>query len=164
MKGMKGFIIGLVATVCATILPVVDVYATEGVEDYENKLVVLYTDSVRGNIQAYSKISAIKHYYEDMGAYVVLLDGGDSIIGSSIANEYEGKCCVDLMNIAGYDAMAIGDNDFLYSARKFNSNVQGADFDIIASNVTYKGKEVYEKNVVYEFDNGRNLACIGKTF
>lgn len=45
---------------------------------------------------------------------VVLVDGGDMFQGTLLSNLFEGKSIIPVLNLLGYDAMAIGNHEFDY--------------------------------------------------
>lgn len=47
--------------------------------DLTGSTVILHTNDVHGAIAGYAKVAALKQYYQDCGAYVLLLDAGDYI-------------------------------------------------------------------------------------
>lgn len=81
---------------------------------YEGKTVVLYTGNVRGDIDVYSKIAAVKANYEKEGARVVLVDAGNYLQGKTYANTDRGFSVYNLMDAAGYEVAAMGMYEFVH--------------------------------------------------
>lgn len=81
---------------------------------YEGKTVLLYTGNVRGNVEIYAQLAAVKAEYEARGAQVVLADTGNFLQGSAVANGDRGLSVYQLMDAVGYDVAALGTYDLVY--------------------------------------------------
>ena len=79
--------------------------------DLTGSTVILHTNDVHGAIAGYAKVAALKQYYQDCGAYVLLLDAGDYIQGDPTVSASQGATAIELMNLAGYDAAALGNHE-----------------------------------------------------
>lgn len=97
-----------------TLLLAVFVPAASAAGDYAGKTVLLYTGNLRGDIDVYARIAALKAEYEAKDANVVLVDAGNCLQGSAYANATRGKAVTDLMTMVGYDVAAMGKYDFVY--------------------------------------------------
>lgn len=73
---------------------------------------VVVTSNVRGDIDLYPQIAALKAYYEGRGLEVILADGGNFLRGSVYAASDFGGTIVDLMNEVGYTVAGIGEREF----------------------------------------------------
>jgi 5'-nucleotidase/UDP-sugar diphosphatase len=73
---------------------------------------------------------------------VVLLDAGDIITGSPTSMLTEGKAPVDLFNLIGYDAVAIGNHEFDHGWRNAKKLIYQANFPFLAANIFYKGTNI----------------------
>lgn len=82
--------------------------------EYAGKTVVLYTGNLRGDIDVYPQIAAVKADYTAKGAKVVLVDAGNFLQGTAGANTSRGAAVYDLMALVGYDLAALGKYDFSY--------------------------------------------------
>ena len=97
-----------------TLLLAMFVPAASAAGDYAGKTVLLYTGNLRGDIDVYARIAAVKAEYEAKDANVVLVDAGNYLQGSAYANATRGKAVTDLMTMVGYDVAAMGKYDFVY--------------------------------------------------
>lgn len=82
--------------------------------DYANSTVILYTGNVRGNGELYPQIAAAKARYEAKGATVYLVDAGNYMQGTALANSDRGLTIYNLMEAAGYDVAGMGVYEFVY--------------------------------------------------
>ncbi|MCI2425013.1 5'-nucleotidase C-terminal domain-containing protein [Candidatus Acetothermia bacterium] len=68
----------------------------------------------------------------------ILLDGGDTIHGTNLANMTSGESVISVMNALGYDAMVVGNHDFNYGLDVLEKRAKQAEFPILAANVRFK--------------------------
>ncbi|MGN1307966.1 MAG: hypothetical protein ACI4V3_09890, partial [Faecousia sp.] len=97
-----------------TLLLAMLVPAASAAGDYAGKTVLIYTGNLRGDVDIYAKIAAVKAEYEARDANVVLVDAGNYMQGSAYANASCGAAITEIMTRVGYDAAAMGKYDFVY--------------------------------------------------
>ena len=119
------------------------------------------TNDVHGAIDGYAKAAALKKTYEEMGAYVLLMDAGDFIQGDPTVSTGEGASAVELMNLAGYDVAAPGNHEFDYGYANLSKLADAADFPLVAANVLYGGKTAFEDNVTFTAPDGTKIGVFG---
>ena len=113
----------------------------------EGKTIFLHTNDTHGKMLAsetavgISAISALKARYEAQGANVVLLDAGDTFHGSAFATLDKGEGILELMKLAGYDAMTPGNHDFNYGSDALTHLSFKAPFPILSANLVQRGSE-----------------------
>jgi 2',3'-cyclic-nucleotide 2'-phosphodiesterase (5'-nucleotidase family) len=97
---------------------------------------------------------------------VLVLDAGDSLIRDrSPALTSQGKSSVELMNMMGYDAMALGAGDLaILGVGGVRQRMQEAQFPFLSANVvlTETGELLAKPYVIREMQ-GRRIAIIGLT-
>jgi len=69
------------------------------------------------------------------GENFLLVDSGDMAMGTPISGIFEGKPMMDIMNIQGYDAAAIGNHDFDWGIDALQNMIQDATFPFLAANI-----------------------------
>lgn len=73
---------------------------------------------------------------------VLLVDGGNALWGDRpLAVETEGKVIIDAMNLIGYDAMVIGDQDLQWGAEVLRQRIADADFPVLSANLQLPGED-----------------------
>lgn len=87
-------------------------------DDLKGKTVILYSANIRGDIDVYSYMVALKNSYSEKGADVIMADLGNYLQGSVYASYDSGKTVVELMDLAGYDVAAIGSHEFDFGTGK----------------------------------------------
>lgn len=69
---------------------------------------------------------------------ILLLDGGNIFLGTPKGYFSKGKVSIDVMNVLGYDAMAIGSKDFYFGVENLKELARRANFPFLACNIVYK--------------------------
>ena len=77
-------------------------------------IVILYENDVHCVIEGYSKLAAMKKELQESYTHVGVVSGGDYIQGNSLGVISRGEYIVKLMNLVGYDAVALGNHEFDY--------------------------------------------------
>ena len=140
----------------------VTVHAEETEEKtMDGQIVILHTNDVHGAIAGYAKVAALKDAYEAKGAYVLLMDAGDFIQGDPTVSVSEGATAVELMNLAGYDVVSMGNHEFDYGYENMKTLAAAAEFPIVDANVLYNGKVAFEDNIVFTAPDGTKIGVFG---
>lgn len=132
-------------------------------EDMTGQLVIIHTNDSHARVDdnmGFSSVAALKAAYKKAGATVLLLDAGDTLHGKPMFNLSKGESAVEILNAAGYDAMAPGNHDFHYGAAQLKKLSAKMDFPLLAANVTRKGAAYFKTNVVIERD-GLKIGIFG---
>src|SRR5438270_611117 len=82
---------------------------------------------------------AIRDDYKQHGDEVILLDAGDAFQGTLISNEFRGKSVVDVYNVMGMNAAAIGNHDFDFGIPVLKERMAQSKFPWLSANVFMKG-------------------------
>ncbi len=107
-------------------------------------------------------VTALKNYYESLGADVILLDAGDTLHGLPFVTTSKGEDMIKLMNIAGYDAMTPGNHDFNYGSSRLLELSGMAEFPMLAANVTVKENgQLFAKDHIVLTSNGKKYGIFG---
>lgn len=127
----------------------------------EGKTIILHTNDTHGRMVGseqsvgISAIKALKDRYQAQGMNVVLLDAGDTFHGTALATLDEGKSILDLMTLAGYDAMTPGNHDFNYGSDHLVELSFQTPMPILSANAIKKGtdKKLLDGYAVIQRDN-----------
>jgi 5'-nucleotidase/UDP-sugar diphosphatase len=65
----------------------------------------------------------------------ILLDAGDALQGTYISNSNQGRAIVEVMNLAGVNAMALGNHEFDWGLDVLRERVAQAQFPCLAANL-----------------------------
>ena len=77
----------------------------------------------------------------DASENVLLLDGGNALFGNRLAQETQGRVIVEAMNLLGYDAMVLGNQDFRLGLDVLRQRMEEAEFPILSANVVMVGTD-----------------------
>ena len=124
-------------------------------------VVIVHTNDVHGAIQGYAKVSALADKYEAEGAYVLVMDAGDFSQGDPAVNVSEGATAIEMMNMAGYDAVALGNHEFDYGFEALKKNMESAQFPVLAANVKYNGELAFDDAAVFTTPGGTKIGVFG---
>ena len=159
---MRRKILSLLLAVAMVFSLAVTAHAEETEEKtMDGQIVILHTNDVHGAIAGYAKVAALKDAYEAKGAYVLLMDAGDFIQGDPTVSVSEGATAVELMNMAGYDVVSMGNHEFDYGYENMKTLAAAAEFPIVDANVLYNGKVAFEDNVVFTAPDGTKIGVFG---
>ena len=130
--------------------------------DLTGSIVILHTNDVHGGIAGYAQVAAQKQYYQKCGAYVLLFDAGDFIQGDPTVSASQGETAVELMNLAGYDAAALGNHEFDYGMDQFLHIAKDlAKYPYLSANFTGKdGTPYFDAYKIFEV-KGVKVAFVG---
>lgn len=134
---------------------------TAATEDMAGDIVILHTNDVHGAIGGYAKVAALKDAYEARGAYVLLMDAGDFIQGDPTVSTSQGATAVELMNLAGYDVVSLGNHEFDYGYDNIKALEKDADFTIVAANIEYNGRPAFEDHMIFTTPDGTKIGVFG---
>ncbi|MCF4099577.1 bifunctional metallophosphatase/5'-nucleotidase [Maritalea mediterranea] len=101
---------------------------------------------------------------EGQGFNVLTLDAGDQFQGSLFYTTYKGALAAQLMNMIGFDAMAVGNHEFDDGPEKLAEFVDAVDFPVLFANANLADEPLLKgkvpSHIVKEID-GEKVAIIG---
>lgn len=96
---------------------------------------ILHTNDTHAHLDTVAKrIAAIK---QSKNESTLLLDAGDVFSGTLYFNQYEGMADLWFMNLAGYDAMTLGNHEFDKGPGALAKFMKDAHFPIVSSNIDF---------------------------
>ncbi|NLI62721.1 MAG: bifunctional metallophosphatase/5'-nucleotidase [Methanosarcinaceae archaeon] len=126
-----------------------------------SEIVIIYTGNLEGNVDGNngtlsfpSYISAVQQIRHSTNNNVILIDSGDALHGYFLTTSSEGELMIDLMDIAKYDAIAIGDMDLNYNISQLGQLQNRANFSFLCANVYNKDDELLFKPYIIKEVNG----------
>lgn len=166
---MRKHLFALIAVALAILMLV----STAAAGSLDGTLVILHTNDVHGHAVAdaangymgYAEIAQYKRDAIAMGASVLLLDAGDTAMGMPIVNLDKGTNAIAFMNLAGYDAMTLGNHEFDWGGDNVLRLEALADFPFLSANVynLSDGSDFVQPSVIFAMDNGMNVGVFGLT-
>jgi 2',3'-cyclic-nucleotide 2'-phosphodiesterase (5'-nucleotidase family) len=91
----------------------------------------------------------------------LMLDAGNMLAGDLISDAFQGQPVMEIMNAIGYDAAALGTNDFSFGLEALRARVQQANFPLLSANTTTPLSDLQDA-AIYNAQ-GVRIALIGLT-
>ena len=94
----------------------------------------------------------------------LVFDAGDALHGTPLIEATRGDAMVGLMNLAGYDAMAPGDDDYAYGLERLTELSKRTNFAVLSANTVYKksGKLAFRAYKIFDC-SGVKVGVFGLT-
>lgn len=136
------------------------VYAAQNTED----IIILYENDVHCEVEGYSKLAAMKKELQEKYAHVGVVSAGDYIQGSSLGVVSRGEYIVNIMNLVGYDAVALGNHEFDYRLERLEELIGMMNTKPVCCNFKKigEGNSYFEPYVIVHYGNV-DVAYIGIT-
>ena len=148
----------------------------------ERAITILHTNDIHGHVQPWRGwegelagktiggmdrlATAIQQVRAERGVgNVLLLDAGDTLGDTMIADETEGGAVLQVMNAVAYDAMVIGNHEPDFATTKLRELIGRASFPILAANVRDRasGQLVTKPYVIREI-GGVKIGILGLAY
>ena len=84
----------------------------------QEEIVILYENDVHCEIYGYLSLSALRNELKQKYEHVGIVSSGDFLQGGSYGSISKGEYIVRIMNLVGYDAIAIGNHEFDYGLER----------------------------------------------
>ena len=104
-------------------------------------IVILYENDVHCAVSGYSKLAAMKKELAAEYDYVGVVSSGDFVQGGTIGAVSKGEYIVRLMNLVGYDAIALGNHEFDYTISRLSELYELSETKYISCNFAKIGEE-----------------------
>jgi len=127
--------------------------ASAQVAEGSTAITILHTGDLHGHLNPFkprqaeeyiggiARIATLVDRIRAEAPNTILLDAGDTIHGTNLANLFKGESVIAAMNAIGYGAMTVGNHDFNFRLEILAERVAQANFPILAANVRYKTGE-----------------------
>lgn len=95
------------------------------------EIIILHTNDIHGGVENNVSLPRVSQYKKQLqagGAQVALVDAGDALQGSALAERTDGAAVLRLLKLADYDFLVPGGHDFDYDVQHFlelNTQLQG---------------------------------------
>lgn len=124
-------------------------------------ITVYHTNDVHGNQGGGIGLAGVSALKKNTAASL-LVDAGDATQGLALASLSKGEDVIELMNLAGYDAMAAGNHEFDYGQEQLKKNASLAEFPILSANVKKDGEPFLKGTYGDEKNNNGQYTVIEK--
>lgn len=156
--------------------------ADEGATSATAKFTILHTNDIHGHLTAWKGwegelagkqlggmdrlAGAVNQVRAEVGpGNVILLDAGDTLGDSMIADETQGKAILDAMNAMEYTAMVIGNHEPDFTAAVLKQRIAEASFPLLAANITEKaGGRLFTRPYIIKEIRGVRIGILGLAY
>ena len=107
----------LLLIIIALAMLIVNIEIPSFAKDQE-EIVILYENDVHCEIYGYLSLSALRNELKQEYEHVGIVSSGDFLQGGSYGSISKGEYIVRIMNLVGYDAIAIGNHEFDYGLER----------------------------------------------
>src|SRR5881296_437195 len=80
--------------------------------------------------------------------HLLVVDSGDLLMGTAMSSVYRGGADIAVMNLMGYDAVAVGNHDFDFGTRHLKRLRQEATFPFLCTNVRPQDPDVCQRHAI----------------
>ena len=106
----------------------------------KDDIIILYENDVHCEIDGYSVLSAMRNELKQEYEHVGIVTSGDFLQGGSIGSISKGEYIVRLMNLVGYDAIALGNHEFDYGLERLFELAEMLDTKPVCANLKKIGE------------------------
>ena len=106
----------------------------------KDDIIILYENDVHCEIEGYSVLSAMRNELKQEYEHVGIVTSGDFLQGGSIGSISKGEYIVRLMNLVGYDAIALGNHEFDYGLERLFELAEMLDTKPVCANLKKIGE------------------------
>ena len=143
-------------------------------------LTILHTNDLHGHIRpwlgwegelagktigGFDRIAAVVKQVRAETPNVLLLDAGDALGDTMIADLTKGRAILELMNAVGYDAMSIGNHEPDFTTAALREWIANAEFPVLAANVTERATgKLFTKPYIVREIGGIEVGILGLAY
>lgn len=127
------------------------------------KVILLSLNDQHSKIDNYPQLKALVDKIRSENKYVILLAAGDNFTGNPIVDQYseKGYPIIDLMNLTGFNATAIGNHEFDYGQETLAKRIKQAEFAFLNANIKDEtGNNKFKPYTIIRLDNGVDIGII----
>lgn len=112
----------------------------------------------------YPKIAGFIEQEKAANPNLIVLDAGDTFVGTSSSGFDKGESMVPLLNTIGFDVMAAGNADFCFGKEALEGFMKGLNYPILCGNMRLAGgTEFFDGTTVITLENGRKVGIFSVT-
>ena len=143
-------------------------------------ITVLHTNDIHGHLRAwrgwegdlagrtvggFDRIASVVKRVRAETPNVLVLDAGDALGDTMIADLTKGRAILAAMNAVGYDAMAIGNHEPDFTAAELRGWIAASKFPVLAANVTDRASgKLFTKPYLIREVSGVKIGVLGLAY
>ena len=129
------------------------------------EIIILYENDVHSQVDGYPKISGLKNELSlNENVNVGIVSVGDFIQGDSLCTISKGEYIINIMNLVGYDAVALGNHEFDYKIPRLLELTKMMKTKPICANFkkVKNNKQLFDSYKIVKYGN-KKIGYIGIT-
>jgi 5'-nucleotidase len=106
--------------------------------------------------KALTVMNQVRAANAEQGKETLTFMAGDLLTGTPFSAVFKGSLGVELMNVMGFTAMAVGNHEFDYGQENLMKNLlPKMEFPLLSANIkTLKGEQIFKPSIVKKFPEG----------
>ncbi|WZX99456.1 5'-nucleotidase C-terminal domain-containing protein [Bacillus sp. FSL W7-1360] len=125
---------------------------------------IIHTNDIHSALTDFGKVSAYIKSERAAADHFLYLDAGDFVSGDPIVDLNHGKPMIDIFNLVGLDAVAIGNHEFDYGPTYLQENMEASSFPWLGANIDTGDTGVPNPDPYVILDvNGLSVGVLGLT-
>jgi 5'-nucleotidase / UDP-sugar diphosphatase len=129
------------------------------------EIIILHTNDMHAKIDNMGKLAYLADSLRKCHPYVYLVAAGDNFTGNPVVDMVadKGYPMIDLMNLCGFNASAIGNHEFDLGQEFLNTRMEQARFPFICANIDVSNAILKQPRpyICLDAGNGDSLAFLG---
>jgi 5'-nucleotidase/UDP-sugar diphosphatase len=107
----------------------------------QRRLFILHTNDNHGYVEAYEGggleriATLVARYRQKYPGRILLLDGGDTSLGTPLSGTFHGKPTAEIMDLMDYDAVVLGNHEFSWGKEKMRALSEGINTSVLSANL-----------------------------
>ena len=129
------------------------------------RVVVLSVNDMHAKIDEFPRFKALVDSIRTQHKDVILLSAGDIFTGNPVVDQYpeQGYPIIEMMNITGFDANALGNHEFDYGQDVLAKRIAQSNFPFLGANLIFDSAHPLDVNpyIFLRMGNGIKVGILG---
>ena len=129
------------------------------------RIVVLSVNDMHAKIDEFPRFKSLVDSIRTKHKDVLLLSAGDIFTGNPVVDQYpeKGYPIIEMMNITGFDATALGNHEFDYGQDVLAKRIAEADFPFLGANIVFDSAHALNVKpyMFLTMENGIKIGILG---
>jgi len=142
-------------------------FSQQSISTGSAEIIILHTNDMHSKIDNMAKLAYLSDSLRKLHPYVFLVAAGDDFTGNPIVDmlEDKGNPMINLMNLCGFNATAIGNHEFDMGQELLNKRMDQARFPFISCNIKVEDAILKQPKPYVLLNAGKDItiALLGAT-
>ncbi|MEI7900892.1 MAG: metallophosphoesterase, partial [bacterium] len=142
-------------------------FSQQSISTGSAEIIILHTNDMHSKIDNMAKLAYLSDSLRKLHPYVFLVAAGDNFTGNPVVDmlEDKGNPMINLMNLCGFNATAIGNHEFDMGQELLNKRMDQARFSFISCNIKVEDAILKQPKPYVLLNAGKDItiALLGAT-